>query len=58
MPESDRWCLGSRQHWRPLAQAPVTDPARLYGRHVVRITLRADQLTVLVDGDPVSTCRR
>jgi len=44
---------GSRQHWRPLAQAPVTDPAQLYGRHVVRITLRADQLTVLVDGDPV-----
>ncbi len=44
---------GSRQHWRPLAQAAVTDPAQLYGRHVVRITLRADQLTVLVDGDPV-----
>jgi len=58
VPESDRWCLGSRQHWRPLALAPVTDPAHLYGRHVVRITLRADQLTVLVDGDPVSTCRR
>jgi hypothetical protein len=44
---------GSRQHWRPLAQAPVTDPAHLYGRHVVGITLRADQLTVVVDDDPV-----
>jgi transcriptional regulator with XRE-family HTH domain len=44
---------GSKQHWRPLAQAPVTDPALLYGRHVVALTLRADQLTVLVDGDPV-----
>ena len=43
----------SRQHWRPLAQAPVTDPAQLYGRHVVRLALRADQLTVAVDGDTV-----
>ncbi|HEY5164743.1 MAG TPA: hypothetical protein VIJ44_02205, partial [Acidimicrobiia bacterium] len=42
-----------RQHWRPLAQAPVTDPAQLYGRHVVRLGLRADQLTVAVDGDTV-----
>ena len=43
----------SRQHWRPLAQAPVTDPAQLYGRHVVRVAMRADQLTVAVDGDTV-----
>jgi transcriptional regulator with XRE-family HTH domain len=43
----------SRQHWRPLAQAPVTDAAQLYGRHVVRLALRADQLTVAVDGDTV-----
>ncbi|HSO94993.1 MAG TPA: helix-turn-helix domain-containing protein [Acidimicrobiia bacterium] len=43
----------SRQHWRPLAQAPVTDAAQLYGRHVVRLALRADQLTVSVDGEPV-----
>jgi transcriptional regulator with XRE-family HTH domain len=43
----------SRQHWRPLAQTAVTDPARLYGRHVVRLALRADQLTVAVDGDTV-----
>ena len=44
---------GSRQHWRPLAHAPVTDPARLFGHHVVRITLRGDQLSVQIDGDPV-----
>jgi transcriptional regulator with XRE-family HTH domain len=43
----------SRQHWRPLVQAPVTDAAQLYGRHVVRLALRADQLTVAVDGDTV-----
>jgi len=43
----------SRQHWRPIAQSPVTDPAQLYGRHVVRLSLRADQLTVSVDGDTV-----
>jgi transcriptional regulator with XRE-family HTH domain len=43
----------SRQHWRPLAQASVTDPAQLYGRHVVRVAMRADQLTVAVDGDTV-----
>jgi hypothetical protein len=44
---------GSRQHWRPLAHAAVTDPARLFGRHVTRITLRGDQLSVQIDGDPV-----
>jgi len=44
---------GSRQHWRPLAHAAVTDPARLFGRHVARITLRGDQLSVQIDGDPV-----
>ncbi len=44
---------GSRQHWRPLAHAAVTDPAQLYGRHVVRVTVRSDQLTVQVDDDPV-----
>lgn len=43
----------SRQHWRPLAQAPVADPARLYGRHAMRLALRADQLAVSVDGDIV-----
>ena len=44
---------GSRQHWRPLAHAPVTDPARLYGHHVARITLVGDQLSVQIDADPV-----
>ncbi len=43
----------SRQHWRPLAQAPVTDPAQLTGRHVLELTLRADQLSVRVDGEAV-----
>ena len=44
---------GSRQHWRPLAHAPVTDPARLYGHHVARSTLVGDQLSVQIDADPV-----
>jgi transcriptional regulator with XRE-family HTH domain len=44
---------GSRQHWRPLAHAPITDPARLYGHHVARITLVGDQLSVQIDADPV-----
>ena len=46
---------GNRQHWRPLAQAAVTDPAQLAGRHVLELTLRADQLSVVVDGEPVLT---
>ena len=41
----------NKQHWRPMAQASVTDPGRLFGRHLVAVTLRADQLTVTVDGD-------
>ena len=45
----------SRQHWRPLAQAPVTDPTQLTGRHVLELTLRADQLRVRVDGELVLT---
>ena len=44
---------GSRQHWRPLAHAPVTDPAMLFGHHVVRLTVRGDHLSALVDGDSV-----
>jgi transcriptional regulator with XRE-family HTH domain len=43
----------NRQHWRPLAQAPVADFARLYGRHTMSVTLAGDHLTVLVDGDTV-----
>jgi len=44
---------GSRQHWRPLAHAAVTDPARLFGHHVARLTVRGDQLSVDIDDDPV-----
>ncbi len=43
----------NRQHWRPLAQAGVTDPTLLFGRHTVSVSLRADQLTVVVDGETV-----
>jgi transcriptional regulator with XRE-family HTH domain len=48
-----RQWVDNRQHWRPIAHAPVTDPAMLYGRHTLSLTMRADQLAVLVDGDPV-----
>jgi hypothetical protein len=41
----------NKQHWRPMAQASVTDPSRLFGRHLVEVTLRADQLSITVDGD-------
>ena len=44
---------GSRQHWRPLAHAPVTDPGLLFGHHAVRLTVRGDHLSALIDGDPV-----
>jgi hypothetical protein len=43
----------NRQHWRPIAQAGVTDPTLLLGRHTVTVSLRADQLTVVVDNDTV-----
>jgi transcriptional regulator with XRE-family HTH domain len=43
----------NRQHWRPLAQTSVTDPSALFGRHTISVTLRADQLTVTVDNEPV-----
>jgi hypothetical protein len=43
----------NRQHWRPLAQASVTDAAALFGRHTISVTLRADHLTVSVDNDTV-----
>jgi transcriptional regulator with XRE-family HTH domain len=45
----------NRQHWRPLAQAPVTDATRLLGRHNISVTFRADQLSVMVDGENVLT---
>jgi hypothetical protein len=45
----------NRQHWRPLAQATVTDPTLLFGRHTLSLSLRSDQLTVVVDGETVLT---
>jgi transcriptional regulator with XRE-family HTH domain len=50
-----RQWIDNRQHWRPIANAPVTDPAMLYGRHAISLTMRGDHLSVLVDGDPVLT---
>lgn len=43
----------NRQHWRPIAQTGVTDPTLLFGRHTVTVSLRADQLSVVVDNDTV-----
>jgi hypothetical protein len=50
-----RQWIDNKQHWRPLAQASVTDPSRLFGRHLVVATLRADQLTILIDGEVALT---
>ena len=27
----------NRQHWKPLAHAPVADPTRLYGGHTIEV---------------------
>jgi transcriptional regulator with XRE-family HTH domain len=43
----------NRQHWRPLAHAPVADPSTLYGRRAVQVTLQGDHLNVVVDGETV-----
>jgi hypothetical protein len=48
----------NRQHWKPLAHAPVADPTRLYGHHTIEVQLRADQLTASVDGEVVLTVRQ
>jgi len=48
----------NRQHWKPLAHAPVADPTRLYGHHTIEVQLRADQLTATVDGEVVLTVRQ
>jgi len=45
----------SRQHWKPLAHAPVADTARLYGAHVIEVSLRNDALVATIDGDTVLT---
>jgi hypothetical protein len=45
----------NRPHWRPIVQVPVTDPAGLYGRHIVALTVQGDRLTVCVDAETVLT---
>jgi hypothetical protein len=45
----------NRPHWRPLAQAHVTDATMLFGRHTITLTVRGDQLTVQIDGETVLT---
>gem|GEM_PF-2585973 len=45
----------NRPHWRPLVQAPMTDPTRLYGRHTITLTVQGDRLTVCVDAETVLT---
>jgi hypothetical protein len=44
-----------RQHWKPLAHAPVADSTRLYGHHTLEVSLRADDLVARVDGEIVMT---
>jgi hypothetical protein len=41
----------NRQHWQPLAQEPVPDPSRLYGRHAITLHVRGESLSVWVDGN-------
>jgi transcriptional regulator with XRE-family HTH domain len=43
----------SRQHWKPLAHTPATDTARLYGAHVIEVSLRHDVLVASIDGETV-----
>ena len=43
----------SRQHWKPLAHAPVADPTRLFGAHLLEVALRNDTLTASIDGEAV-----
>jgi transcriptional regulator with XRE-family HTH domain len=45
----------SRQHWKPLAHAPVADSTRLYGAHTIEVSLRNDTLVARVDGEVVMT---
>jgi transcriptional regulator with XRE-family HTH domain len=41
----------NREHWCPLSRAIVTQPQRLFGRHMIEVRLLGDRLTVAVDGD-------
>jgi transcriptional regulator with XRE-family HTH domain len=43
----------NRAHWRPIAQATVTDPAELYGRHQITLTVQGDRLGVFIDNENV-----
>lgn len=43
----------NKQHWKPLSQVAVDDPARLYGHHTVTVSVRADRLVARVDGEMV-----
>jgi transcriptional regulator with XRE-family HTH domain len=43
----------NRAHWRPIVHEPMTDPSRLYGRHVITLTVQGDRLGVFVDGENV-----
>jgi transcriptional regulator with XRE-family HTH domain len=45
----------NRPHWRPIVQVPVSDPARLYGRHTIALTVQGDRLTICVDDETVLT---
>jgi hypothetical protein len=48
-----RQWVDNQQHWQPLAQAPVVDPAMLYGERTLRLTLAGGELTVQVDDQVV-----
>jgi hypothetical protein len=45
----------NRPHWRPIMQVPVTSPSRLYGLHMMTLTVQGDRLTVWVDDDTILT---
>jgi len=45
----------NRPHWRPIVQVPVADPSRLYGLHMIALTVQGDRLTVCVDAETVLT---
>ncbi len=45
----------NRAHWHPIAQATMTDPSELYGRHQITLTVQGDRLGVFVDGENVLT---
>ena len=44
---------GDRAYACPIVQAPMTDRARLFGRHHITVSMHRDQLGVFVDGESV-----